>query len=194
MLWGKPAGVMLRLNTEADLIKLINKMGVHDEHTLNIAGIHLKYRQMTPEELAEEKLTYDPEMPENTEVFMADYGRGDFNIIPMFDKNQFMTFDEQLAKRERGYVFNLTPGTYDLDKDTYPSFPVVLYAVLDNSYGRGGSLTIEIWNVSPIDSITTVDDLQRIEDEHGEKWVNNLDTAIEMHKRLEAARQKEQNQ
>lgn len=190
IIWGLPEGEAFYIESKTDLVDLINKMGISDpEMTEDVFGYSITTRQMSQEELDESGIEFDPEYPEDTEMYNVDKMEDEIYVAPIFRYNEFLEEEDQvLSKRPlyNGSLFTVKEKNVVLNEDIY-KFPCFIYGNLQKSHDRTGSLEVRVWNVTPLSEINKVKEMTEFEEKSKNRWVentDNLDRVIEAGKNL----------
>ncbi|ELP6118905.1 TPA: hypothetical protein I7730_15735 [Vibrio vulnificus] len=156
-MWSLPKGEMIRINSKKELITLIQKFGF-SEATLNKFGIKI----VEPSEVGfvKPKVVFP--------VFAA----------PTLDKEGMLIS----LKPHAGLEIRQIKSERAIELDARYRFPCIIYAWLEESYSRLGKSSIEIWDVKPLNDITTILDLHSSELKYGAKAEATLEEAIEYQK------------
>lgn len=175
-IWEKPEGEHILLNSKSDLVEFLNKTGLVDdcESCQDKFYIKIKSRQMTKEELFDAGIEYDPDYPEDTELFVADTYKPKY-IAPIFGNNQFMEKEECTLSRYPKLshsICSLKEEDVEIDTEIY-KFPCVVFANFSKDFDRSGSVEVACWYVTPLESMNTVSSLNKELDENYNLWNNN---------------------
>ncbi len=174
--WGNPEGEHILLESKSDLITLLNKIGVSELEETEWLGIKILARQMAEEELKNDGVEFDPDCPEDTELFLVDGLERPIYVAPIFQVNRFMDKDSESLHiaSEYQHFFQLSEENVEIDLDMY-QFPCVVYANLQSDSDRIGKFELKLWHVSPLHNIKKVSDLLKHEDNNIAEWKSRLD-------------------
>ncbi|ARN69342.1 hypothetical protein FORC36_4825 (plasmid) [Vibrio vulnificus] len=175
-IWGNPEGEHILLESKSDLVTLLNKIGVIDFEDVEHLGIKALTRQMTEQELSDQGVEFDPEYPEDTELYLANRIEEEVYIAPIFDVN-YLFEEHQLALKPIAKFglkpYLLTEDNIEIDNEMY-QFPCVVYANIFTDSDRCGTVEAKMWHVTPLHSMKKVSSLQEYEDSNSEIWKARL--------------------
>ncbi|ELP5902610.1 hypothetical protein QTV49_004650 [Vibrio vulnificus] len=154
-IWTPPKGEMILLHSKSDLIALINKMGFISPDDLERRGIYLVPHSYSFTEVTSRFPVWVAANSADEDLWLMNSNiKGGMKVINISE--------EDMVSLHSKY-----------------SFPCVLYLWDEVSRGRVGTNTINLWEVSPLSEMKTVEKLNAAEDKHFEAAQGLLDGAME---------------
>lgn len=164
-IWTPPKGEMILLHSKSDLIALVNKMGFTSPDYLESRGIYLVPNSYSYTEVTSKFPVWAAANGIDEDLWLMNSNiKGGMKVINISE--------EDMVSLHSKY-----------------SFPCVLYLWDEVSRGRVGTSTINLWEVSPLSEMKTVEKLNVAEDKHFDKAQVLLDGAMEAQFKVKKDRQ-----
>lgn len=154
-IWTPPKGEMILLHSKSDLIALVNKMGFTSPDDLERRGIYLVPHSYSYTEVTSKFPVWAAANGIDEDLWLMNSNiKGGMKVVNISE--------EDMVSLHSIY-----------------SFPCVLYLWDEVSRDRVGTSKVQLWEVSPLSEMKTVEKLNAAEDKHFEAAQDLLDGAKE---------------
>ena len=109
------------------------------------------------------------------------------NILPIFANDDYYQLEHMTANTKQQFTHIIK--RIEIDTKIW-QFPVIAYINFDEFLSRQGEPTIQIFNITPLNQIPTVESFKIKEQKFGDVWIKNLQNEIELEQRVLVAEAK----
>ena len=117
---------------------------------------------------------------ENPDDVFYDYEREKAYVMPVFNPNPYMGYEEESASCVMSNIYK--PENLILDEQIYNKYPLIAYIYKEESYSRLGEEKIMIFNVKHVDDMLTVGKVNDVVEKYGEQWIQERKEMMEFDK------------
>jgi hypothetical protein len=186
--WELPTGNLIRFDSKDDLEYFIRQCNFSYDEVLNcIPGVTCEI-----DDPCEINLDYNDNdgtatASQQIEEIPTDWECKILNILPIFVNDDDYYLEHMTANTRQQFTHIIKK--IEVDTKIW-QFPVVAYINFDGFSSRMGETTIQIFNITPVNQIPTIESFKIKEQKFGDIWVNNLQNEIDLEQRVLAAEAK----
>ena len=187
--WELPTGNLIRFDSKDDLEYFIRQCNFSYDEVLNcIPGVTCEIDD--PCEILFDYNNEDKTITatQQIEEIPDDWECKILNILPIFANDDDYYLEHMTANTRQ--QFRHIIKKIEIDTNVW-QFPVIAYINFDGFSSRQGETTIQIFNITPLNQIPTIESFKLKEQKFGDVWVKNLQREIDIEQRILRAESRE---
>ena len=186
--WELPTGNLIRFDSKDDLEYFIRQCNFSYDEVLNcIPGVTCEIDDPCEINLDHNDNDGTVTATQQIEDIPDKWECKILNILPIFVNDDDYYLEHMVANTRQQFTHILKKIEIDT---TVWQFPVIAYINFDESSSRMGETAFQIFNITPLNQIPTIESFKMKEQKFGDVWVKNLQNEIDLEQRVLAAEAK----